>query len=278
MPHIKRILFPVDFSDSCVGAARYVEFFAGQFQAELMLLHAVGMGELNTAEELLPARRAQLDAFLTGELKYFGAKRVSVVGDPATAVVQTAASWNPDLVMMPTHGLGFFRRHLIGSVAAKALHDLACPVWTSIHAEDAPALEAIHCRRVLCAVDLTERSRCVLAWAAWLAGEYQADLAIVHATSPIEVLPEALAVTDELQQQLLSRSRAEIGALQTLTGTRAQAFIYPGRPSDVIAAVVNEFSADLLIIGRHTEQGFPGELFQNAYGILRDSPCPVISI
>jgi universal stress protein A len=180
--------------------------------------------------------------------------------------------------MMPTHGLGFFRRHLIGSVAAKALHDLACPVWTSIHAEDAPALEAIHCRRVLCAVDLTERSRFVLEWAAWLAGEYQAELAIVHATSPLETLPEALAVTDQLQQQLLAHARHELRALQTRAGTNAHAFIHPGRPSSAIAAVVEEFGADLLVIGRHGEEGFPGNLFQNAYGILTDSPCPVISI
>jgi nucleotide-binding universal stress UspA family protein len=243
-----------------------------------MLLHAVGMGELTTAEELLPGRRAQLDVFLTGELKYFNTQRVSVVGDPSTAIIQAAASWNPDLVMMPTHGVGFFRRHLIGSVAAKALHDLTCPVWTSIHAEDAPALEAIHCRRVLCAVDLTERSRFVLAYAAWLAGEYQAALGIVHAITPIESLPEALAVTDQLQAQLLARSRHELRALQTLAGTHAQAFIHPGRPSNVIAAAVKEFNADLLVIGRQGEEGFPGNLLQNAYGILSDSPCPAISI
>lgn len=44
MPQIKKILFPVDFSDSCFSAARYVELLAGQFQAEVMLLHVVAMG------------------------------------------------------------------------------------------------------------------------------------------------------------------------------------------------------------------------------------------
>ena len=58
MPQIRKILFPVDFSDSSFGAARYVEYFAGQFQAEIMLLHAVGMGEHNLAEELLPGTGA----------------------------------------------------------------------------------------------------------------------------------------------------------------------------------------------------------------------------
>jgi len=68
MPTIKKILFPVDFSDSCLGAARYVEALAGRFEAEIMLLHVVGMGEHNLAEDLLPQRQALLDAFLADEL------------------------------------------------------------------------------------------------------------------------------------------------------------------------------------------------------------------
>ena len=38
---------------------------------------------------------------------------------------------------MPTHGFGPLRRFLLGSVAAKVLHDAQCPVWTSVHT-DAP--------------------------------------------------------------------------------------------------------------------------------------------
>jgi len=40
--------------------------------------------------------------------------------------------------MMPTHGLGGFRRFLLGSVTAKVLHDADCPVWTGVHLERAP--------------------------------------------------------------------------------------------------------------------------------------------
>ena len=117
---IKRILFPVDFSDSCLGAARYVEALAGRFEAEIMLLHVVGMGEHNLAEELLPRRQAQLDAFLAGELKYFTTQRLCVTGDgPETEIVGATRRWSPDLVMMPTHGLGAFRRHMLGSITAK---------------------------------------------------------------------------------------------------------------------------------------------------------------
>ena len=96
MPHIRRILFPVDFSDSCVGAAHHVAFFAGQFEAEIMLLHAVTMGEHALASELLPGRKARLDAFLISEFKYYTTHRVCVTGDPPSVIAECARSLNPD--------------------------------------------------------------------------------------------------------------------------------------------------------------------------------------
>jgi nucleotide-binding universal stress UspA family protein len=43
-------------------------------------------------------------------------------------------------VDLPTHGLGAFRRSLIGSITAKVLHDAECPVWTGVHLAQAPPL------------------------------------------------------------------------------------------------------------------------------------------
>ncbi|MGO9646677.1 MAG: universal stress protein [Terriglobales bacterium] len=276
MPQIKKILFPVDFSDSCLAAARYVETFAGRFEAEILLLHTVGMGEHNLAEELLPGRREQLDAFLADELKYFTTKRVCVTGDAAAQIVDAARRWNPDLVMMPTHGLGVFRRFLVGSVTAKVLYDLDCPVWTSAHLEKAPRLEEIHCRRVLCAVDLGERSRCILEWAAWLAGEHQAGLGIVHASAEFPIAHYGWNREEEFAQSVSEHTARRIEILQKEAGTAAQMFVRSGNPAKVIAQTASDFDADLLVIGRHGGAGT--DLRQNTYDILCDSPCPVISI
>jgi nucleotide-binding universal stress UspA family protein len=273
MPQINKILFPVDFSDACLGAARYVEAFAGQFEAEIMLLHAVGSGEPGPA-------KAQLDGFLESELKSFTTQRVCTAADhdPSRAIAEAARSWNPDLVMMPTHGLGFFRSHLLGSVTAKMLHDLKCPIWTSVHAETAPPLEKIHCRRILCSIDLTESSRDILAWASWVAGEYQAGLGIVHATVAADALAAGWHLREEFAHYASTQANLRMDALQKDVGTAAQVFIHPGTPKAVVATAVSEFDADLLIIGRHGKTGFMEDLFPNATAILRESPCPVISI
>jgi len=275
MPLIKKILFPVDFSPACVSVARYVEAFAGQFEAEIMLFHVVGPGdgELTLAEELLPLRQAQLNAFLADELKYFSTERLCVTGDePAPEIVAAAQRWRPDLVMMPTHGLGVFQKFFFGSVAADILRDLDCPVWTSVHSEIPLPLEDIHCRRILVALDLTERSQKVLAWAASLAAEYEAVLGIVHVTAEMPLAYTAVSLEKDLTRSVSEGATKEIEAFQKAVGTTARVFVRSGDSPAVIAGAAKDFDADLLVIGRH-ESG-PDD----AYAILRDSPCPVIGI
>jgi len=274
MKLIKRILFPVDFSENCLSAARYVEAMAGRFEAEVMLLHVVGPGEggLTLAEELLPQRQAQLDAYLRDELKYFTTQRVCVTGDdPASEIIAIAREWKPDLVMLPTHGLGAFRRHTLGSVTAKLLEELDCPVWTSMHNETVLPLENIHCRMVLCGVDLSDRSEYVLEWAAALAAENDAELAIVHAMKPIRQPVLALGIQEELTDSAAADARRAIDRLRLTAGLRAPVFLGEGDTAGVVAGIEKEFGADLLVIGRH-ERGT-----QDGFAIIRESPCPVIS-
>jgi nucleotide-binding universal stress UspA family protein len=54
--------------------------------------------------------------------------------------------------------------------------------------------------------------------------------------------------------------------------------VKPGNAAKVVAEAAREFAADLLVIGRHDGTGISGYLHPNAYNILRDSPCPAISI
>lgn len=275
---IKKILFPVDFSDRAIGAARYVEAFVGRFDAELMLLHVVTDGVRVLASEIEPARNAELEQFLADELKYFNPKRVCVTGEPAAKIVEIARMWRPDLVMMPTHGLGLYNRLILGSVTAKVLHEIDCPLWTDIHAEQAPQLEKITIRKVLCAVDLEEQSRKVLEWADFLAREYSADLAIVHAAPAVEASPPAHYLDEEYAASMICQAKANLSTLQKSIGTNAREFILSGNAPKVVAETAKKFSADLLVIGRHGGAGVAAHLRQNAYAILRESPCPVLSI
>src|SRR5579864_1731798 len=178
----KRILFPVDFSARCTDAARMAEIFTGHFQAELTLLHVVEPLTYNDVSIDVDALgERQLAAYLAEELKQFDVKRVLMHGAPASQIVDYAQAGDFDLIMLPTHGYGGFRRLILGSVAARVLRDAQCPVWTGAHMEQVPKLEDIAVRKVICALDLGPQSCPTLRFAKQIASEFGADLQVVHA-------------------------------------------------------------------------------------------------
>jgi nucleotide-binding universal stress UspA family protein len=261
----KRILFPVDYSEHAAGAARYVEAFAGRFDAEVVMLHSVDLPHYNDAlAEINPARkREQLDAFLEKEFEYFRVERVIQRGDPARGILKTATEKHCDLIMMPTHGLGGFRRFLLGSVTAKVLHDADCPVFTGAHLEQAPSLENIEFRTFLCAVSSESYARKVLAAAVEFANEYRGTLVVVHATGALESMAD---------------SRGGIEQAMADVGAHAEVVIERGEVPNVVSAEAARRKADLLIIGRSPAPGVFGRLRAHAYPIIRQSMCPVISV
>jgi nucleotide-binding universal stress UspA family protein len=281
---VRKILLPVEFSERCRGAARYGEALACHFQAELVLLHvltppyAIYSGGADVAayasvadilEERLDQARQALEAFCEAHLQP-GVREVVLEGDAAGTIVEYAHQARFDLIVMPTHGYGPFRRFLLGSVTAKVLHDVDCPVWTGPHLEQAPEWQSVALRRIACAIDLEPHSPAVLGWAASMAREYGAELLIVHAVPAPPLHPHAARRPDCLKQRIeaLQQELAASGEVRMETG-------------DVPAAVthaVRDAHADLLVIGRSRSAGVAGRLRANAYAIVRDAPCPVVSI
>ena len=271
---LKKILFPVDFSEQCRGAIGYVEAMAGRFDAELILLHVVEPPVYNAPlEEIRDPAPEQFDRFLGRDLKLFRVERLIEHGEAAAKIVECAHVRHADLIMMPTKGLGIFRRLILGSSTAKVLHDADCPVWTGVHMESAPALDVISTRRILCAVDLKPASARVLEWAHNMAEEYQAELTLLH------VLPVPAGYMSAAQERAL---RADIDrlldGLQQQAGSHAAVRVEDGDPSKVVPAIAASEGADLLVIGRRAELGILGRLEMTAYSIIRQSPCPVISV
>lgn len=263
----KKILFPVDFSENCIAAARMVETFAGHFQSEITLLHA---REPATYNELMPDMqeiRRRLDNFLAPEMKYFDLKRVLVRGNAAAAIIEQSARDGSDLIMLPTHGFGHFRRFLIGSVAAKVLHDARCPVWTSVHIERIPQLEEIKFRNVLCAVDFGRQTCAALRYAAQFARHFEANLTVLHVATG--------AAASEMDMDTAESSLEELLRDQQL---HADIQIIDDEVPPAVRKMAEALRADLVVIGRSTDDGMLGRLRTNAYSIIRQSPCPVISV
>jgi len=260
MFQLKTILFPVDFSERSRAAASYAEELAAHFDAELILLHVVEPPDYNTS--LADSHRIHsegFDHFFGHRLLRLRVKRLIEHGDAAGKIVQCAGRHHADLIMVPTQGMGAYRRLIIGSTSAKVLHDADCAVWSGVHWEHVPPPEKIHYRHICCAVDLKPHSIKVVEWAHQFAQAYGADVTILHAGEP----SATLSALKELQE-----SAGAGGALR----------VEEGEPAKTVAHLVAELRADLLVIGRGAESGILGRLVTTAYSIIRQSPCPVVSV
>jgi nucleotide-binding universal stress UspA family protein len=275
----KKILFPVDFSDRCTDAARMVETLAGHFQAKLAILHVIQpltYNDLPVDTEGL--EEDQLKTYLADEFKHFDVERVLMRGDPGQRIVEYAHSGKFDLIMLPTHGYGRFRRFIIGSVTAKVLHDADCAVWTGVHMEAVPRLEDIAFRRLACAIDLDDTSSCrALRWATQFAFEFDAAITIVHAIPAAKESANVFAF-DEVNKELVRAATQKIEAMQNSVGSEADVSIMADEVPHAVSDAAARAKADLLVIGRSAERGVIGRLRTNAYSIIRQSPCPVISV
>ena len=290
MPSLAKILLPVDFSGRCRGGARYVEALGARFDSEITLLHVLPPPhyEFSALEvggsvltELYAVRATQarldLDAHLHDELGSLNVRRVLLEGDPARKIVEYAHTEHIDLIVMPTHGYGPFRRFILGSVTAKVLHDADCPVWTGVHLEEAPPMDEIALRHVVVAVDLGSESIQALEWAAWLASVYKARLTLIHATPSLEGRTGEYFDPD-WRTHLAEQAREKIDELSARAGAQPEILIENGDTPHVVCGVAERLSADVLVIGRGSAAGMFGRLRTNAYAVIRQAPCPVVSV
>jgi len=291
MSLLERILLPVDFSDRSFGAARYIEAFADKQNSEIHLVHvntplsyemsALDVGgtvitELNT--DRTDDLREQLNGFLTEELRPFRVQRHMLEGDPAKLIVDFAHDRKISLIAMPTHGYGLFRRFLLGSVTAKVLHDADCPVLTGVHIEEAPAADKIHVRKVMVAVDLCPAQALkAMSWAAQFAQLYGAELIITHAYPSLEARSGEY-FDPHWRNYFTDAAAAEIRKMQGKLGLDAEIVLESGDVPHVICNLAQLHNPDVLVIGRGSAAGMFGRLRANAYAIIRQSPCPVVSV
>ncbi len=285
---ISKILLPIDFSERSFSAARSAIAVASHFNSEITFLHVISSHrEMTSAEGALkvmesPTVRAEreraLEDFMKEELRSLKVNRVVLGGDPARRIVEFADSGKFDLIMMSTHGYGPFRRFLLGSVTAKVLHDAHCPVWTGVHAEQAPREESGALAQIVCAIDLGCQSRETLEWAARLAAEMKAPLTLVHVVETLVPHTLSFDLSPEWRKHVREEATAALENLEKDLGIHAAIHLEVGDVHKGVCLAATELKADWVVINRGADGGFGGRLRTNAYAIIRDSPCPVVSV
>jgi nucleotide-binding universal stress UspA family protein len=283
MLKISKILLPVDFSGQGEGATRYGTALARHFHANLTLLHVNDVyspaldafqnlrGPIDTGwvTALELERLREMNSYQEAEFRDLDVQRMVVSGDPARRIAEHARAHQIDLIVMPTHGYGPFRRFLLGSVTAKVLHDVECPVWTGAHMREPPQ-DWDGVQNVMCAINGGPASERVLRWARDFSSEFEASLTVVHAIPASGPEQSRSMQTDQAREQI--QCLAEKLTLQ------GGIDIEEGAPVSVVTSAAARTKAGVLVIGRSLDTERLGRLRANAYAIIRESPCPVVSV
>jgi nucleotide-binding universal stress UspA family protein len=294
MTNIKRILVPValpqEFVDTSRFLLRQVAWLAHRFHAETILLHVVPRldypyGALEAGHEItvqdlhtqaVRLGQKDLDRALPPEFEGIAVTRLLLRGDPAQEIVETARDRNVDLIVMATHGHGTLYRLLLGSIAAKVLHETQCPVWTGAHIEAAQGAFSI--RRVLCSVDLTQHNRHTLTHAAEMAAAVDAALTLVHITSSVASFgPGGDHIDADWKRTIVGIATRAIAELQQAAGTKAEVIIDSGNVPQLLNRAAERTKADVLVIGHIPGRSHLGDNGEG-YGIIRESRIPVLSV
>jgi nucleotide-binding universal stress UspA family protein len=280
---IKNILFPVDFSPSCVAVAPYVKRATSIFGANVTLVHVCDLASHNgfelyaraaddIAEEHWNLARSRLEVFLESAFPAKESPRILLAGDAARAIMETATKSKCDLIMMPTHA-GRFRRMLLGSTTAKVLSDADCPVLTMQHTATIAPRSLEH-RTWICAVELSSDSERLLLYARQAASAAGAHLSVVHAIQTGEAGSNVEKASKEKVRALGQRI---VDLLRTVDSDASVSIAY-GPVNQVLLDAVRKSSADVLVLGRSTHSGALGRMRDLTYSLIRDSPCPVVSV
>ena len=290
----RRILLPIDFSKAASTVAPYAREMAQRFGATVTVLHAFNLAPDDllaprfkaTSEtglapipytaallELRDQRQRWLEDFARDQFANVGHEVRLEDGIPADVIERIVERESVDLITMPTKGQGKFRRLLFGSVAAKVLHDVRCPVFTTAHEPEVALNPLDGYRSILCAVEINQEAEAVLRAATFLALCYGARICLVHVESRLSQDGEAQGL-QRLQQMLQKIFEVESAGSRIETKLRIRESTVP----EGIRCTAREEHADLIVVGRGHEKGGLSRVWSHLYTIIRESPCPVLSV
>ncbi len=195
-------------------------------------------------------------------------------GDVAQSILNCAQQKKVDMVVVGTHGRGGLGKMFMGSVAERVFRQSPVPVMTvgpHLHR----SARAFAPRNILLAADFTPASERAADYACALAREHNAKLTMLHVLDDAEL--SGVADRAAVMQGIENRLTALIG--ENAAGLRLCCRIEVGKVVPTILRTQVEIDADLLVMGVRPWSGLLDRLmWPNAYEIVREAACPVLTV
>jgi nucleotide-binding universal stress UspA family protein len=138
---LRKILIPIDFSETSVQALPYAAALAERFEAEVVLLHVLEPLPMPPDSGYIPQTQGVDEAAQQAAHNHLlrlsevfsdtiATKTLVRVGLPFQEIAGTAKSLAADLITLTTHGYTGLTHVLLGSTAERVVRHADCPVLT----------------------------------------------------------------------------------------------------------------------------------------------------
>lgn len=297
---IRRVLFPLDFSEGGQATLPYAIGLASSLQADLHLLHVLhypglldvdllsGENDLGATFELLRARAddelGRVARRAGGDHGPVRSCHVALHRPPASAILEYAHQHRIDLLVMATHGRQGIGRLVLGSVTNEVVRRAHVPVLVLRDAETAKAWHDL--QRILVPHDTSEHSQRALALAKEIAAWSGAALDLLHVL-PDPVVPAFYgtaisAIYDTNRGPLREEALRELERLCAAApdrGVDCACHVRTGDPSREILAAAKELGSELVLLSSHGLTGLDRLLLGSvAERLVRACPVPVLVV
>lgn len=255
----KNILVPLDGSALSERALAPVFTLAEQAGSQVLLMRTpvvevamvptvefFGNYSLRGLDQAVEKARLEAREYLDGLQRTRPRPKITVLGevvdgDPAEAILQTAAARQADLIVMSTHGYSGVTRWIMGSVTERVLAHAPCPVL--VIRSDAPL------KKMLIPLDGSELAEAALAPALQVAGAFGAAVTLLRVVK--EIPTRHVEELDTVEHGLGLRVQDELA-------DEAQAYlaeVVKRRPGQALATAVRSGPAPSTILNFVETQG-----------------------
>lgn len=232
-------------------------------------------------------RRTYLEG-LTGQLEGLNVDVTVLRGHAANELVTFIEGLDDPLLVMTSHGRTGLRRLVVGSVVARVLHSVTCPVIVSRASHpDHPVEITSNITKVVVPLDGSRFAEHALMTAESLLSDPTVEFHLVRIPEQVYWQSSAYGVADYEAIEMYmdaagEESKTYLGALAdelTKRGRTVTWEVRTGLIADVILETVKHTSANLVAMASHGRSGFTRFVMGSvAERVLHEAPVPVLMI
>jgi nucleotide-binding universal stress UspA family protein len=296
---LKKVLATTDFSASSQVGVRRAVALAKKLDAAIELVHVVepvvrfaaGENILLALDDSAVIKQAEKDLAKLAQRQSkpdFAVKSTVKIGKPFHEIAKLARDRQADLIVIATRGRTGLKRVLLGSTAERVVRHAPCPVLTvpsQTLSERANGSSAFRLKKIVVPIDFSETSAQALPYAAALAGQFDAEIILLHVIEPLLIpaglgyMPSDIRDTDRNSEQIAKTNLHQVSEEFFGESACARIMVRTGVSHREITTAAKDLGADLIVLTTHGYTGLKHVLLgSTAERVVRHADCPVMVV